>query len=179
MHARPDQPLTPNYYVHDTLTSVGLADAALDRSHRLAARVRQLETRLSQLLGEKAWHASGFGAPADIDELHRKVSRLEQAQIDLTAQLDERAEELRAAREANRELNQRHLRVPWSACRRRRPADSGGTIGAAPAACRCGHRVCARWSRVPRCGYPGDLVSSAASDRAAFSSSGAWPTRSR
>jgi hypothetical protein len=77
---------------------------ALDRSHRLAARVRQLETRLSQLLGEKAWHASGLGAPADIDELQRKVNRLEQAQIDLTAQLDERAEELKAAREANREL---------------------------------------------------------------------------
>jgi hypothetical protein len=44
------------------------------------------------------------GAPADIDELQRKVNRLEQAQIDLTAQLGERAEELRAAREANREL---------------------------------------------------------------------------
>src|SRR5579859_6019112 len=80
--------------------------------NRLAARVRQLETRLSQLLGEQAWHASGLGAPADVDELHRKLTRLEQVQIDLTAQLDERAEELRAAREANRELtralNQRH-----------------------------------------------------------------------
>ena len=48
---------------------------ALDRSHRLAARVRQLETRLSQLLGEKAWHAPGLGAPADIDELQRQVNR--------------------------------------------------------------------------------------------------------
>lgn len=79
---------------------------------RLAARVRQLETRLSQLLGEQAWHASGLGAPADIEELQRKLTRLEQVQIDLTAQLDERTEELRAAREANRELtralNQRH-----------------------------------------------------------------------
>jgi chromosome segregation ATPase len=85
---------------------------ALDRNHRLAARVRQLETRLSQLLGKQAWHASGLGAPADIDELQRKLTRLEQVQIDLTAQLDERTEELRAAREANRELtrapNQRH-----------------------------------------------------------------------
>lgn len=63
-------------------------------------------------LGGQAWHASGLGAPADIDELQRKLTRLEQAQTDLTAQLDERTEELRAAREANRELtralNQRH-----------------------------------------------------------------------
>jgi hypothetical protein len=42
-----------------------LADAH-DRSHRLAARVRQLETRLSQLLGEQAWRVSGLGAAADI-----------------------------------------------------------------------------------------------------------------
>jgi hypothetical protein len=86
------------------VSSDGHLANALDRSHRLAARVRQLETRLSQLLGEKAWHASGLGAPADIDELQRKVNRLEQAQIDFTARLDERAEELKAAREANREL---------------------------------------------------------------------------
>jgi len=33
--------------------------------------------------------------------------------------------------------------------------------------------------RRPGCAYPADLVSSAASVRAAFSSSGAWPTRSR
>lgn len=61
-------------------------------------------------------HASGLGAPADIDELQRKLTRLEQAQADLTAQLEERTEELRAARDANRELtrvlNQRHLHMP-------------------------------------------------------------------
>jgi hypothetical protein len=89
---------------------------ALDRSHRLAARVRQLETRLSQLLGEQAWHASGLGAPADIDELQRKLTRLEQAQANLNAQLEERTGELRAAREANRELtralNHRRLHLP-------------------------------------------------------------------
>jgi hypothetical protein len=60
----------------------------------LAARVRQLETRLSQLLGEQVWHASGLGAPADIGKLQRKLTRLEQAQFDLIAQLDERTEEL-------------------------------------------------------------------------------------
>lgn len=66
------------------------------------------------MLGEQAWHASGLGAPADIDELQRKITRLEQARIDLAAQLDERTGELGAAREANRELtralNQRHAR---------------------------------------------------------------------
>jgi len=85
---------------------------AVERNSRLAARNRQLETRLSQMLGEQAWHASGLGAPADIDELQRKITRLEQAHIDVTAQLEERTEELRAARDANRELtralNQRH-----------------------------------------------------------------------
>lgn len=87
---------------------------ALGRNSRLAARIRQLETRLSQMLGEHAWHASGLGAPADIDELQHKITRLEQAHIDVTAQLEERTGELSAAREANRELtralNQRHAR---------------------------------------------------------------------
>jgi len=56
------------------------------------------------MLGEQAWHASGLGAQADISELQRKLTRLEHAGIDLTAQLEERTEELRAARDANREL---------------------------------------------------------------------------
>jgi hypothetical protein len=77
---------------------------ALERNGRLAARIRQLEARLSQMLGEQAWHASGLGAPADIDDLQRTIARHEQAHIDLAAQLDERTEELGAAREANREL---------------------------------------------------------------------------
>ena len=37
--------------------------AAHERSVRLTARVRQLEQRLSEALGEQAWHESGLGSP--------------------------------------------------------------------------------------------------------------------
>ena len=34
---------------------------------RQAARIRQLEAKLSQMLGEQAWRESGLSAPVDID----------------------------------------------------------------------------------------------------------------
>ncbi len=71
---------------------------------RLAARVRQLEKRLSEALGEHAWRESGLGTPADIDALSQKVTHLEQQAIDLRLQLEEREQDLAAARAANREL---------------------------------------------------------------------------
>uniref|UniRef100_J2JQE4 Transposase n=1 Tax=Streptomyces auratus AGR0001 TaxID=1160718 RepID=J2JQE4_9ACTN len=39
--------------------------STLERNQRLAARVRQLEKRLSHTFGEAAWNESGLGAPAD------------------------------------------------------------------------------------------------------------------
>ena len=78
--------------------------AAHERSTRLAARIRQLENRLSEALGERAWRESGLGAPADIDALSQKVTHLEQQAIDLRLQLEERDQDLAAARAANREL---------------------------------------------------------------------------
>ncbi len=78
--------------------------AAGERAQRLNSRVRQLEKRLSETLGEKAWHESGLGAPTDIDALNQKISHLEQQAIDLRLQLDERDQDLAAARAANREL---------------------------------------------------------------------------
>jgi hypothetical protein len=78
--------------------------AAHERSARLTARVRQLEKRLSEALGEQAWRESGLGAPADIDALSQKVTHLEQQAIDLRLQLEERDQDLAAARAANREL---------------------------------------------------------------------------
>jgi hypothetical protein len=77
---------------------------AQQRGARLAARVQQLETRLSQLLGEQAWHESGLGAPDDIDQLKQRIVTLEQHTVDLRLQLDERVQDLDAARAANREL---------------------------------------------------------------------------
>ncbi|SHH96538.1 hypothetical protein [Streptomyces sp. 3214.6] len=85
---------------------------ALERNTRLTARVRQLENRLSQQLGEQAWRDSGLGAPTDIDHLQRQITTLEQRVVELQGQLEDRAEELQAARAANRELtrslNQTH-----------------------------------------------------------------------
>jgi chromosome segregation ATPase len=74
------------------------------RNARLAARIQQLEKRLSSELGEQAWRESGLGSPTDIEELQRKVTRLEQRNVELTVDLEECQSDLRAAREANREL---------------------------------------------------------------------------
>jgi hypothetical protein len=64
----------------------------------------RLERRLAELMGEQAWRESGLGAPADQEELQRQVSRLEQANTEPLARLEERDAELEAARAANREL---------------------------------------------------------------------------
>jgi chromosome segregation ATPase len=71
---------------------------------RQAARIRQLEAKLSQMLGDQAWRESGLGAPEDIDKLKRRITELEQHVVELTRQLEERGEELAAARATNREM---------------------------------------------------------------------------
>ena len=78
--------------------------AAHERAVRLNTRIQHLEKRLSQALGEEAWRESGLGAPADIDALSQKINHLEQQVTDLRLQLEERGEELTAARTTNREL---------------------------------------------------------------------------
>jgi hypothetical protein len=78
--------------------------AAGERALRLTSHIRQLETRLSEALGEQAWRESGLGAPADIDALNQKITHLEQQGVDLRLQLAERDQDLAAARAANREL---------------------------------------------------------------------------
>jgi hypothetical protein len=70
----------------------------------MAARVRQLEHKLSILLGEHAWRESGLSAPHDTDDLKQQNALLEQRVADLRLQLDERDQDLAAARSANREL---------------------------------------------------------------------------
>jgi hypothetical protein len=86
--------------------------AAGERAVRMNSRVRQLEKRLSEVLGEHAWRESGLGAPTDIDALNHKISYLEQQTVDLHLQLEESDQDLAAARSANRELmaqlNTRH-----------------------------------------------------------------------
>ena len=78
--------------------------AAHERAIRLAARIRQLEQRLSDELGQQTWRESGLGAPADIDALNQKFTHYEQQAADLRLQLEDRDDELAAARAANREL---------------------------------------------------------------------------
>ena len=77
---------------------------ANERARRLTGRVHQLEKRLSEALGEQAWRESGLGAPIDIDQLQQQITTLEQTVIDLRLQLEERDQDLTAARNANREL---------------------------------------------------------------------------
>ena len=78
--------------------------AAHERALRLTARIRQLEHRLSGMLGEHAWRESGLATPADTGALSQKITDLEQQAIDLRLQLEQRDEDLAAARAANREL---------------------------------------------------------------------------
>ena len=78
--------------------------AAHERALRLTSRIRQLEHRLSEALGEQAWHESGLSTPADPGHLTQENSQLQQQVIDLRLQLEERDQDLAAARSANREL---------------------------------------------------------------------------
>jgi chromosome segregation ATPase len=78
--------------------------AAGERAIRLNARVRQLEKRLSAVLGEQAWHECGLDHAPDLDQLRQQTASLQQQIIDLRLKLEERDEEIGAARAANREL---------------------------------------------------------------------------
>jgi hypothetical protein len=78
--------------------------AAHDRSARLAARIRQLEHRLSRQLGEQAWRDSGLGQPDDTSHLRQLIAQLTDDNQQLRASLAERDQDLAAARAANREL---------------------------------------------------------------------------
>lgn len=86
--------------------------AANERARRLTGRIRQLESRLSQTLGEQAWQESGLEPGADIDTLNQTITRLEQQIEDLRLQLDERDQDLTAARATNRELMARINTAP-------------------------------------------------------------------
>lgn len=78
--------------------------AAHERASRLTAHIQRLERRLSAALGDQAWRESGLGAPADVEELHHQIVMQEQHAVELKLQLQERDQDLDAARAANREL---------------------------------------------------------------------------
>ncbi|MFE2738778.1 DUF6262 family protein [Streptomyces sp. NPDC059349] len=74
------------------------------RKTRLAAQVQQLQRRLSEAMGERVWKEAGLGAPADLDALERKTTRLEQENAELKGELEEARADLEASRAANRDL---------------------------------------------------------------------------
>ncbi|HZD14950.1 MAG TPA: hypothetical protein VE196_07445 [Pseudonocardiaceae bacterium] len=74
------------------------------QNRRLAQHVRELEDRLSELLGQHAFERSGLGAETNTAALHATIEQLQQANLELKRQLDEREEDLAAARETNRRL---------------------------------------------------------------------------
>ena len=81
--------------------------AAHERAVRLNTRIQHLEHRLSEALGEQVWRESGLGTPIDIDALQQRIVHLEQQVTDMRLELEERDEDLAAARAANRELTTR------------------------------------------------------------------------
>ena len=106
IHALQADPV-PDEHTGPAVTRASLqADllAAHERAVRLNTRIQQLEKRLSEALGEQTWRESGLGAPTDVDALHQRITHLEQQVIDLQQQLEERDEDLTAARATNREL---------------------------------------------------------------------------
>jgi hypothetical protein len=107
IHALATKPPATDSGASLTVTRASLqADllTAHERAARLHAHVQHLEKRLSEALGEQAWRESGLGTPADIDALNQQITHLEQQVIDLRLRLDERDEDLAAARATNREL---------------------------------------------------------------------------
>jgi cell division protein FtsB len=75
-----------------------------EQNRRLAQHVRDLEDRLSELLGQQAFDRSGLGAPAGTAAIQAELDTQRQIVLDLRRILEERDEELAAARETNRRL---------------------------------------------------------------------------
>jgi regulator of replication initiation timing len=91
-----------------------LADLANSRAEneRLRRQNSKLARRLSEVLGEEVFRASGLGGPDDTEQLRRRVAELEQTVLDLRQALEERTEELDAARTTNRDLMSEVNRLP-------------------------------------------------------------------
>ncbi|WP_069769408.1 hypothetical protein [Streptomyces sp. LUP30] len=86
--------------------------AADARTARLTAQIRRLETRLSEALGEQVWRESGIGGPEDTEQLQARITTLERQVVDLELKLQDRDDDLAAARAANRELMPQLIREP-------------------------------------------------------------------
>jgi hypothetical protein len=76
------------------------------RAHneRLRHQNVKLSERLSEVLGEQVFHDAGLTPTSEIVNLRNRVAELEQQLLDSKQDLQDRDDELAAARAANREL---------------------------------------------------------------------------
>jgi peptidoglycan hydrolase CwlO-like protein len=83
-----------------------LADLAnlQEQNQRLRRHNLSLTARLSEVLGAEVFATSGIGHHDETGKLRTRITELEQTILDLRQQLQERADELDAARAANRDL---------------------------------------------------------------------------
>jgi len=92
-----------------------LADLANLRAHneRLRHQNNKLTERLSEILGEQVFHDAGLTRTDEIGTLRERVAQLEQQLLDQRQDLQDRDDELTAARAANRDLmTQLNSRAP-------------------------------------------------------------------
>ena len=75
-----------------------------EQNRRLAQQISDLEDRLSELLGQHAFDRSGLGAPASTAAVLAELEAERQTAQNLRRALEERDDELAAARETNRRL---------------------------------------------------------------------------
>ncbi|MFJ3608525.1 hypothetical protein ACIPVA_37695 [Streptomyces anulatus] len=100
--------------------------AADARTARLAAQLRCLEGRLSEVLGEQVWRESGIGGPDGTEQLQARITTLEQQVVDLELKLHDRDDDLASARRGRRRGRRRPRRRPRRQPRAHGPAQSPG-----------------------------------------------------
>jgi hypothetical protein len=105
IHARSAPAARPAASVTASRQSL-LADAAnlREQNQRLRKQNTDLTARLSEVLGEEVFRTSGIGRTDDAEALRTRAGQLEQEVLDLRQELEERTDDLNAARAANRDL---------------------------------------------------------------------------
>ena len=116
VHARAATPGTSRASAAISRPSL-LADLAnlKEQNLRLRRHNTSLTARLSEVLGEEVFHASGIGRTDDTGQLRARLGELGQQILDVRQELEERAGELDASRAANRDLMTLVNRIPPSA----------------------------------------------------------------
>lgn len=98
------QPATPTSTTVSRASLLAEVANQRERNTRLACQITKLEAKLSELLGEQVFAASGLGAPDNIQQLHQCIHTLEQENALLREKVADLEDQLGAARQVNREL---------------------------------------------------------------------------